>query len=585
MDSQRPDATKEMSDNPRLSDIGDNQNRSSLVDYSENVPDWPLHRTMLSAISDTTRSTDSKMRHAMPDESDAGEDRSAAKQAFPNLSSLPVAEAFPETTQAGTVMVFTTAVEYIKDDNLGDRPSLISFQLFKETVDQELGMEFRSTNGELLFSGIFPWSPLAKSSIRVGDRLTSVDDHQSVTHWSVVQIANHLRSRDGYVSIVVETKNGDTNIVEACVYKATAESKLGISFQNDQQGQLRILNVTGDGLLGETSVLRADDYVESINGIPAQSMDAASADEFVTSLVGMVSVRTKKANTTKVSMHNVMTAGQMSNEIRHDNVVAADELDVMESGDFLPDDDRVLPRPRFISVTVHKPTIETRLGISFRNPTGDALIISNIGDQSLLSKTPLKAGCIVYSINGIPTLLYTGSQALDVIKGLSGTIRVCAEDRTGDVSHAMAMVFKPTPRAPLGLTFRLRGGRLSLHRITSDGLFANSVLNEGDQVISINKIRCDHIPAAEAIEITQRNPKSVTVLVRLSPNNVIVVSHRKAHQGEVTCMEHAVFEINDRQDGDNDEDGCCTGYALAIGAGVCISAVFTATLIAASYFF
>lgn len=293
-------------------------------------------------------------------------------------------------------------------------------------------------------------------------RLTSLDYHQSIPHWSVDEVTRYLCCRDGYVSVVVATKNGDPNIVEACLYKAMAEMKLGISFQNDEEGLLHVLKVAGDGLLGEQSVLQAGDYVESINGNLVQFIDATSAAGLATRLNGMVSLRTKKANTAEVSLQDFMMFGETNLEFGNDAVVVADKWDViLESGDIVCDNEGYFLDCRFISVAIHKPTVETRFGISFANPMGKELIILSISDQSLLRKTPLKAGCIVHLINDIPTLLYT---------------------------HAMAMVFKPTPRSALGLAFQSTGECLSLSsRIASDGLFVNSVLNEGDQVIAIKQ--------------------------------------------------------------------------------------------------
>jgi len=222
-------------------------------------------------------------------------------------SSLPVAEAFPETTRRDSVTAFTAAVRYIKDMHLKQdhvidtkverRPALISICFLKETADQRSGLSFVSNNGELVFGTIAPTSLLAQSSVRIGDRLLSIDDHHTVTHWSGEQAAEYLRGRmGGHVSMVVDTKNGsDPNTVEACVYKFEAGLKLGLSLYNDQ-GRLRIRSITGHGLLGGLSVLQADDFVERINSTEAQYMDAAAAHELLDRTVGLVSVRTKKSD-------------------------------------------------------------------------------------------------------------------------------------------------------------------------------------------------------------------------------------------------------------------------------------------------
>jgi predicted metalloprotease with PDZ domain len=88
------------------------------------------------------------------------------------------------------------------------------------------------------------------------------------------------------------------------------------------------------------------------------------------------------------------------------------------------------------------------------------------------------------------------------------------------------MVFKPTPRAKLGLTFSRDIGSLSLASVQPNGLFANSIVNTGDKVLAINKIPCEHMQPTEAVAIAQKFSESVTILVRVSRRNGVVLSHK-----------------------------------------------------------
>jgi len=473
------------------------------------------------------------------DNEESEEDEEAEKSE--DHSSLPVAEAFPETIRRNSVTAFTAAVRYVKDIYLKQdpvvidvkterRPAMISIRFLKETADQRFGLSFVSNKGELVFGTIAPTGLLAQSSVRVGDRLLSIDHHHPVTHWTGEQAAGYLRGRmGGYISMVVNTKNGsDPNTVEACVYKSEAGLKLGLSFYNDQ-GRLRILRITSHGLLGGLSVLQANDFVERINSTEAEYMDATAAHELLNRTVGLVSVRTKKSDKRLLSLRDIQMSEQLSSQRLSEHVVAADELDVMESGDlFLEDDVGDLPRPRFISVTVQKPTVDTVLGLSFANPTESQLILSKIQPQGLLARSPLRAGCLLHSINGISIQNYTRFGVTELVRTLAGTIQIVAEDPMGDVTYAVAMAFKSTPRANLYLSFHVaEGGALALSRIGLDSFLNNSVLNVHDKIIAINKIPCDHVQPEEAVEITQRNPESVTILVRVGRKNVIVLSHAK----------------------------------------------------------
>ena len=457
------------------------------------------------------------------------------------VDSLPVAEAVPETTRSGSEIAFTTDVEYVKepnriahgnlDDHESDkierkkRPALISFRYMKQSVDEKLGLGFQSIHGELVISRIAPTSPLTTSPLRRGDRLISLDHHQDVKNWTGPQAASYVRNQSGYISMVFETKYGDSNVAEALVYKPTVGLRLGLEL-HDEDGRLQIRKIDGSGLLGEMSAIQAGDFVESINSIPAEGMDVPTALEILRNVVGLVSLRTKKNGATEVSLRDVMMSSQLSSRRYSETVIAADELDVLEAGMLIPEDTGYFVRPAFISVTFQKPTLETRIGISFINPTGEELTISKVSRQTLLTESPLKAGCIIHSMNGIPCLRYSSAQFADLLRSLNGTIRLVAEDRLGGPSYAEAMVFKPTPRAVLGLSFSRDIGSLSLSSVQRDGLFSNSIVNTGDKVIAINKIPCEHMQPIEAVAIAQKISESVTILVRVSRRNGVVLSHK-----------------------------------------------------------
>jgi hypothetical protein len=447
-----------------------------------------------------------------------------------SVMSLPVVDAQPEVSRLHSVTLFSTAVESLARADRSNaqgwkRPGLISVHILKETVAVTLGVGFRSQFGELAISSISPTSPLTNSPIQMGDRLISLDHHQNVNHWSAAQAASYLRSRTGLITIIVETRRGDSNSAEACVYKPTADMKVGLVFDSDK-GRLRIKSVFTSDLLGSMSAIQPGDLVESINSMPVQEMDPTLAREIIRGLPGLVSVRVRKGSATpEVALGDIVLSANLTSQQRlGETLVTADELDFIKSGRLIGEDP-IFPKPGLISVSVHKSTEDTRLGISFSNPTGCELIISNIADQSLMSKSPLAAGFVVHSINNIPCREFTKQQALDLIISRVGEIRLMAQDRTGNAYYAVGMAYKPTPRASLGLAFRSGGGSLSLSNIRADGLFLNSVLNSGDKVIAINRIPCEHMQPSEAVALTQKNSEKITILVRLSGASGVVLSH------------------------------------------------------------
>jgi hypothetical protein len=252
-------------------------------------------------------------------------------------------------------------------------------------------------------------------------------------------------------------------------------------------------------------------------------------------------------------------------------MIAADELDIIESGRLIPEDSEYFARPGFISVSVQKPNVDIRIGITFANPSGQELIISNIVPQGLLYKSPLMPGHVVHSINGIPCLLYSKQQAAALVKSRVGAIRLIAQDRSGEASYAVAMVFKPTPRSVLGFAFRSTAGSLCLAHIRPNSLFSGSVLNEGDKVIAINKIPCEHMEPSEAVAVTQKHSESVTILVRLHRANVVVLSH---HVGTGEAYRYAQSTATDADRADERVRRCSRQIVVVLVFVVFLVAIF-----------
>jgi predicted metalloprotease with PDZ domain len=88
------------------------------------------------------------------------------------------------------------------------------------------------------------------------------------------------------------------------------------------------------------------------------------------------------------------------------------------------------------------------------------------------------------------------------------------------------MVFTPTPGSVLGSSFCSTAGSLCLAKIRPNSLFSGAVLNEGDKVIAINKLPCEHMGPSEAVAVTQKDSESVAILVRRHRANVVVLSHQ-----------------------------------------------------------
>lgn len=455
------------------------------------------------------------------------------------IQSLPVVVAQPETSRISSVHTSATEIVAVThadrilsetaDQALDstNRPAFISVRIYKESADNRLGISFRSAFGELVIGDINLHSPVASSPLRRGDRVVKIDNHRSTSHWTAVQAAKYVREKEGFICIVAQTKNCDSNAVEATVYKSSGEEKLGISFRNDR-GRLRIKNIATTGLIGDISVLHPGDFVLTINGVNVTQIDSSLALEIIRTAVGVLTIRATSTDATDVSVRE-MTMTNMSSRRFSDGVVAtADEVTRfdLELGLMSREHLEWRIRPCYISVKVHKPTYDTKLGITFSVTDDDQLQISSVVSQGMLGKCSLAPGLRVLSIGHVRCIKWTAKRALEVVKATVGELLFVLHDPGGNTSYAMAMAYKSTPRSKIGISFKSSGQQIEIGDILPDGIFFDSVLNKEDVVISINNVPCERRTPSEAVAITQRIPESVIVLVKLFRSNCIVLSHQ-----------------------------------------------------------
>ncbi len=457
------------------------------------------------------------------------------------IQSIPVTKAEPEIFRTSYFLAYATEVETVIDtdriprekqakhnDEKRTRPALISIRVHKPSIDFRLGIAFQAVFGELLIGNINPSSLLAHSPLRRGDRLVNVDHHRSTSHWTALQAANYMREKEGTIGFVVHTKNGDPNFAEAAVYKSSRDEKLGISLRNDY-GRLRIKNITSEGLLGNMSVLRPGDFVISINDMDVSGLDPSFALEIISNSIGLITIRVTNIDATEVSVREVLNTHMSSRAIDEGVLATADEITSwdLESGLISREDFDFCIRPGYISFKVYKPTVDTKLGITFSRTDDDQLQIGSIASDGMLGKLPLAPGLIILSIGHFECRQWTKQQALDFVKGTVGDVLFMFYDPAGSTSYAMAMAYKSSPRSKIGLSFKSSGDHVQVGSILSDGIFYDSVLNIEDAVISINNVPCQHLTPSEVVAITQRIPESVIVLVKLFRSNCIVVGCKK----------------------------------------------------------
>jgi len=459
-----------------------------------------------------------------------------------NIDSLPTAEAQPETSRAGLELAYAIDVERIVDSeepehdisvveeerrkvmttSSRNRPALISVRIHK-TPEAELGVCFESVFDEVQIHHISRTGPLGGSPIEPGDRLISLDFHHVTSTWTAAQAAGYLREKTGFLSMLVKTCGGNPNVSEVHVYKTKVDERLGVSFAHDNDGRLRIRKVSGRGLLGDRSLLSSGNYVERLNGVDASRMEVTEAVEMLKASEDLVSIRVKNTDATDISVYDLMS-GSFSTRRSSVMTIAADELGLLDLEAGLLDDMVSNVPAAFLSVRILKASRSEQIGITFVNTNGAMLQIEDISEWGLLAKSPLHAGFAILSINNCRCHKWTGEEALKYIQSLVGEVLIVAQDLDGNPGYISVTSHKDSPKGRIGVSFKQGNGPLVIGDVRPDSVFANSTLNEADEVIAINGVSCQLASVADAVHLAQRDPEYVTLLAKQNAKAGLVLS-------------------------------------------------------------
>ncbi len=423
----------------------------------------------------------------------------------------------------------------------GPRPSLISVVCFKETPEASLGLTFRSVDGVLKIAGINPERPLAKTPLRAGDEVIGLEGHRHCSRWTAVEAVRFVKYRVGHFSMLVRNPGGDPNLHEAVVFKGKPDDLVGLAFDSDLQGRLMIKSLNHEALIGKMSALNVGDFVESINLTPAQNLDSQVARTMVRTIPDVVSIVTKRTDAVQLSVRYLDGAAAADDEGTaspgHAHVGAtevdatASEVSVIDphshgtGGVVMEWEDGEGPvEPRFVYVQCEKPTIDTKLGISFDDSDG-TLTIASINGSGVLWASPLKAGFEVMAIDGRVCTSWTKAATMEYFKSRQTDITILARNPVGNACYVVAQAPKFSPRAKVGLSFRKQGsGPLRIGLVNQDSIYAGSILNEEDDVISINGVSARILTTSEAVSIVELATDTVTILARTNSRNGIVLA-------------------------------------------------------------
>lgn len=541
----------------------------------------------------TESSEDSEDSHPSSEESDNTAERAewkaaamATALAVSGLSGLPVARAEP--AEFGILDVLPVAEDVVaipiggfrgknKKDRGGaergsgggggKRPPTTRVAAFKTSRTDKLGIKLGEADGRLVVSAVSN-SPGAlfggKGLLRAGDVVVAICGNASAAGWTPDEAAERLGRAVGRVSIVVADAKAAAaprrrTAARVAVRKSSMSRWLGVAFENDSKGRLRVRTVDPDGPLGRDEVLRAGDVVERINGAPCSKMDHPKAASIVRNIPcnSFVTIDVSPApssshqqrrrrprskseersarRTSSLPLH--LRGGQGDDDALSDTspVVATEVAESDTENARNP-----VVEPGIISVSIDVASVEAAaaagsfagLGVRLGNDGDGRLFVSKIVPGGILSGTPgIRVGARLLSIDHVECHRWDADRAIRSLREIckarhkkKGAVGLVLLDPRGDVGCVMATAYKSaTGEGSVGIKFSKKSGeKMMVGGIKVDGSFASSALVKGYTVLEVNGV-----PYYERLD-----PEKASDIVRgVAPGGAVTILARRQKKG------------------------------------------------------
>ena len=187
-------------------------------------------------------------------------------------------------------------------------------------------------------------------------------------------------------------------------------------------------------------------------------------------------------------------------------------------------------RAEFISATLLKPSAKVELGLTFQvdAESGNGFVISEIHPDGLIraSGAPFQVGDKVISVNNCSCDRMDHLKAATLLRTAPVEITLVVQNKGGDPHKVETMITKPNPHHQAGIGFSCPESQdqVNVSCLLVDGLFAQSLLTIGDEVICINGIPCRQLNSEAAADIVRSAPVYVTVVAKKFLGNGMVIA-------------------------------------------------------------
>jgi membrane-associated protease RseP (regulator of RpoE activity) len=249
-----------------------------------------------------------------------------------------------------------------------------------------------------------------------------------------------------------------------------------------------------------------------------------------------------------------------SPEVGDDHIVSVTAQPIETASDTVSNEPSPLTggRAEFLSITFLKKTADAHLGVELREQANGSKFISKVRAAGPFAQSPLRVGDKVLSINNKSCVDFTDrGAAAELLRQLVGTVTIVAQNVGGDPKLIETMVEKPNADSVVGIGVRRNArGSLEVSKVSANGLFAHSLVNIGDRVLSINNIVCNQLDPVAALDIVRNGSRYITLLTETQHETAVVLAAASDHSGAFE-LETTVATVIMGRDLNQRESGAC----------------------------
>lgn len=164
----------------------------------------------------------------------------------------------------------------------------------------------------------------------------------------------------------------------------------------------------------------------------------------------------------------------------------------------MPHHSKKQQRPEFACAVVIRETKQTPLGLSFQRQQG-RIVLSKVAADGRFGQSPLRVGDTLLKINDqdIAGGKVGMKETQELLKNHVGRLTLVAHNAKGQRRQVETMVERHG-NTELGMRFSVNVDGLQVAGVK--GLWADTLVDEGDPVLSVNSVPCEQLSVNAVME-------------------------------------------------------------------------------------